>query len=255
MGIRASYTRPYDLERKHTIADKIFAFIMDKCDSIILYMEEVKRFWSNKELNYSKVFTAINTVKVQHAVYPERMKKDFLFIGTLYKQKGVDKLINCFSEVINSVHADIKLHIVGEGDQKEALMNLTTKLGINSNVLFYGALYDEIKISKLFSQSIICISPTQAGLSVPKSLGYGVPFITHKDAITGGEIYHINNGVNGIMYENQKDLKRIMFEAITNRSKFLEMGVNARNYYINKATPIHMAQGFIDAINYALAHK
>lgn len=46
-----------------------------------------------------------------------------------------------------------------------------------------------------------------------------------------------------------------MFEAITNRSKFLEMGVNARNYYINKATPIHMAQGFIDAINYALAHK
>lgn len=84
-------------------------------------------------------------------------------------------MINCFSEVINSVHADIKLHIVGEGDQKEALMNLTTKLGINSNVLFYGALYDEIKISKLFSQSIICISPTQAGLSVPKSLGYGVP--------------------------------------------------------------------------------
>ena len=73
-------------------------------------------------------------------------------IGTLYKQKGIDKLINCISEVINSLHADIKLHIVGEGDQKEALMNLTTKLGINSNVLFYGPLDDEIKISKIKKQ-------------------------------------------------------------------------------------------------------
>lgn len=252
MGVRASYTRPYDLCRKHTLLDKLFALVMNKCDSIVFYMEQAKAFWTPKDIDDEKVFIAINTVKVEYPISLETEKTDFIFIGTLYKQKGVDKLINDFAEVIQSNNTNAILHIVGDGDQKKILQSLVMELGIEQNVIFHGAIYDEFEISKLFCKSILCLSPTQAGLSVPKSLGYGVPFVTKRDAITGGEIYHIVNGENGIMYDNQKDLKEILQDAIKNKYKYIEMGKKARIYYLNNATPMHMLKGFIDAINYVL---
>ena len=71
-----------------------------------------------------------------------------------------------------------------------------------------------------------------------------------KDAITGGEIYHMTTGVNGIMYEQDSELTGIIVDAMKNPDKFIEMGTLAKSYYDNNATPKHMAEGIIDAIEY-----
>ena len=39
---------------------------------------------------------------------------------------------------------------------------------------------------------------------------------------------------------------------MTHPSKYVEMGVKAKSYYDHHATPAHMAQGAIDAIDYVL---
>lgn len=254
IGFRVSYTRPYDVNRKHTIWDSLYAKVLNHSDAIIMYMEKAKEFWSPKELNFEKIFIAPNTVRVKDIPMNPSNRTDFLFVGTLYAGKGLDKLISSYAKVKETVGVNNKLHIVGKGDRREYLEEMVKELNLTDEVLFHGAIYDEEVLSQLFAKSVLCISPTQAGLTAPKSLGYGTPFVCRKDAITGGEMYHVTNGVNGVFYDNDDDLYDIMKDAIVNPEKYQKMCVAAKEYYVNHATNRHMAQGVIDAIDYALKH-
>lgn len=252
IGFGVSYEHPYNVNRKHTIEDWIYKQLLNKCDACIFYMEKSKEFWNKKERFLSKVFVAPNTTRVKKISLEKKLKKDFLFIGTLYKGKGVDKLIQSFEKLKNTVPNINHLHIVGKGDQQEYLEQLVAQCGLTENVTFHGAIYDEEMLSKLFTTSILCISPTQAGLTVPKSLGYGTPFVCRKDAITGGEMYHAVNGETGVFYDHDEDLFDIMKDALDNPVKYQQMGQKGYDYYYSSATPNHMAQGIIDAINYVM---
>jgi len=94
------------------------------------------------------------------------------------------------------------------------------------------------------------ISPDQAGLTVLQSFGYGVPFVTHKDAITGGERLNIVNGENGILFDSFDEITDIIKDCSQNPEKYIEMGKNAKKYYNENRTINHMVSGFIDAIDF-----
>lgn len=252
IGFRASYTTPYITERKHVPADRIFQSILSHCDATIFYMEKAKEFWKNTSLDLSRVFIAPNTTDVKSIKIKPEIKKDILFVGTLYKGKGLDLLLDAYRHVVEELHPQNKLHIVGDGSERNVLEDYVSQHHLEESVIFHGAIYDEQVLAERFSHALLCISPTQGGLSVPKSMGYGVPFVTRKDAITGGEIYHITPGVNGIMYEKDEDLMSILEDACVNAQKYVEMGVKAKDYYDNHATINHMAQGAMDAFEFVL---
>lgn len=252
IGFRASYTHPYIVERKHVLADRIFQTILSKCDASIFYMEKAKEFWKNTPFDLSRVFIAPNTTDVVSIEIKPEIKKDILFVGTLYKGKGLDLLLDAFRQVVEEQHPQNNLHIVGEGSERQALEDYVAKHNLEEHVVFHGAIYDENVLAERFAHALLCISPTQGGLSVPKSMGYGVPFVTRKDAITGGEIYHITPGVNGIMYDKDEELKSIISDACSNPQKYVEMGIKAKDYYDNHATIKHMAQGAMDAFEFVL---
>ena len=116
----------------------------------------------------------------------------------------------------------------------------------------HGPIYDESLLAQKYAKALVCVSPTQAGLTVPKSMGYGVPVITRRDAITGGELYHITSDENGILYDKDEDLVLILKQVIGNPEFAKTMGRKAKDYYQNNATPRHQAQGVIAAIEFAL---
>lgn len=249
IGFRCSYEHPYIPERKHVFSDKVFQKILSKCNANIFYMEKSKNFWKGTSLNLDNVFIAPNTTDVIDVELNADSKRDFLFVGSLYRGKGLDLLLETFNSFKKSKQSNIKLVIVGGGEMAEELKKYVHENDLSRSVVFTGPIYKEEELSKYFLSSLLCFSPTQAGLSVPKSMGYGVPFVTRKDAITGGELYHITDGVNGVLYSSNEQLLGIMIDACNNREKYVEMGRNARDYYYSNATVKHMADGAMSAFN------
>ena len=252
IGLRASYTRLYDTTRKHTLLDRITQCIYSVSDASIFYMEKAKEFWKNTALDMRKIFVAPNTTKVECVDICPQLKNSLLFIGTLYKEKGIMIFLNAYKEALPHLIKPLQLNIIGGGVEEAALRQYVEEIGISEYAIFHGAIYDENELSAHFKRALVCVSPHQAGLSVAKSMGYGVPFVTYKESITGGERYHITHGENGILYENDADLVDIIIEASNNPNKYIEMGMRAKSYYDSNATPRHMAQGAIDAINFVL---
>lgn len=252
IGFRVSYVHPYITSRKHNFLDWLTKIIYNKCNANIFYMEKSKEFWRNSSLDLSKIFIAPNTTDVVEIDIKQNQKKNFLFVGTLYKGKGLDLLIKAYHAAVKKRTECPNLIIVGDGEMRGWLEQYIKENSLNRKVELKGAIYDETELAKIFQTTLLCISPTQAGLSVPKSMGYGVPFVTRKDSITGGEIYHIQNGINGILYEQDDSLMEILIHATDHPEKYISMGLQAKVYYNNYATPYHMAQGAIRAIEHAL---
>ena len=182
----------------------------------------------------------------------QKQKKDILFVGTLYKGKGVDVLLETYKQLVLLRKNVPHLTIVGDGTERINLEDFVKMNNLIDNVTFCGAIYDEVRLSSIFQRALLSVSPYQAGLSVPKSMGYGVPYATRKDAITGGEIYHIKDKDNGFMYENDHELLNILIDATDNPQKFIDMGFRAKEYYDNNATVKHRSNGAISAFRFAL---
>ena len=254
IGIRASYTRRYEIARKKNIIDKLYGEILKKSNAVIFYMKEPLKYWGNC-INKDKVFIAHNTVEVpMNRIDKNHVKDTILFIGTLYKEKKIYELINAYFEAKSKCNSDkfLLLDIIGEGEEYENIKTIIKQRGLSNSIFLHGPIYDESEISKYFSKSLLCISPDQAGLSVLKSMGYGVPYVTKKDAITGGERFNIIDMENGLLYNTHEELVYIIQDAYKNPQKYITMGINARKYYNSNATIKHMAHGFIDAIHYVL---
>lgn len=254
LGVHASYKRLYDLSKKPDWQDRLFEYIQDHADACVFYMPEPIAYWKKyKGIDDSKYFVAHNTVAI--APYDEAEAKErniILFVGTLYKQKGVGELIECYAKAKEKVGKLPTLKIIGKGPERDSIEVRVKELDLTNDVELTGAIYEESKLKNYFVKSIICVSPKQAGLSVLKSLGYGVPFVTRTNAISGGEKTNINNGKTGFFYDTEEELTDIIAKTATEPEKYAAMSDAARKYYKEEASPDAMAQGVVDAIRYAL---
>lgn len=246
IGLRASYENNYG---ESTFWDKVRFYLMKKADAVLFYSEDpIKTYLSNGFIR-EKLHVANNTVLVEK-IDNSVTKDSLIFIGTLYKQKRIYELLNSYSEAKKEITKLPHLNIIGQGDEYDNIQLWIKENKLEDDITLLGKIFDEIKLSHYFSKSLACISPGQAGLSVLKSMGYGVPFITRKNAITGGEIFNIENNVSGILYEKDEDLKQIILDIARNTPKYFEMGSNAKKHYDLNRRPQNMAKGIADAIEY-----
>ena len=179
-----------------------------------------------------------------------KVKESLLFIGTLYKQKRIYELLESYKTAKKANSKVPRLEIIGGGDEFENIKVWILENEFENDVFLRGKIFDENLLSSYFSSAIACISPGQSGLSVLKSMGYGVPYISMKNAITGGEIFNIENGVSGVLYNNDSQLADIILDITENKKKYIQMGLNAKTHYNNYRKPQDMANGLISAIEY-----
>lgn len=247
IGAPAGYNRHYgDGNRFYYWSNDI---IHKKADAMIFYSQKAVNLHIDRGFSCKKLFVANNTVQVLKEEYKAANRNTILFIGTLYLEKGLQLLLDSYKKVYERNHNVINLVVVGGGIQFDAISDWIRQNGLFEKINMVGPVYDINKKAKYFRNSLACISPLQAGLSVLESMGYGVPFITSDNAITGGESFNIENGDNGLRITDISRLDEIIEDITLNPKKYIDMGRNAYKHYWSCRKPEDMANGIKDAID------
>ncbi|MCX5679738.1 MAG: glycosyltransferase [Candidatus Omnitrophica bacterium] len=117
------------------------------------------------------------------------------FIGRLSKEKSIDTVLFAVKKTLVSLK-DVKFLIVGEGSQKDSLLNIAEKLGINDRIIFAG--YQK-EVEGIYGVLDLYVSASlKEGLpnSILEAQAMGVPCIV-TDISGNNDI--IKNGVNGYL--------------------------------------------------------
>lgn len=249
IGAPASYTRKYG--EGSWLYFAFTNFFPKRADAQISYAEAGRGLHIKHGFDPEHLFVADNTVEVIK-IQKERPKESIMFIGTLYPQKGLPILLEAYKNAYSTNPNIPTLEIVGDGPIKRDTEDWIKRNGLCDRIIMHGAIYSSDEKSKIFSKALACISPNQAGLGVLESMGYGVPFITSVDAITGGESFNIKNGINGLRLDSIDNLSDVIVDIANNPKKYDLMGQRAYDYYWSYRTPQHMADGLSEAINFML---
>lgn len=250
IGVAASYDTRYD---SVDYRNPSFESMVAMADAAIFYTDYPRNKYLGRGIPKEKMFVALNTVNVIKTEIQPFKKESILFVGTLIKQKRLDILLECYKESYDIDNSIPTLKIIGEGSEFENLSGWIKEAGLEHQVFLKGPIYNEEELKEEFLSSFATISADQAGLSVLKSMGYGVPFITNRNAITGGEIFNIEHDINGMLFDENEELVNIILDISKNRDKYIDMGRKAQEYYYTNATVSNCAQGFCSAINYAIS--
>lgn len=117
---------------------------------------------------------------------------EYVYVGRLVKYKNVDVIIHALMET--HPRKDFIFHIVGDGAEKENLMNLVNQYGLNDNIVFHGKL-SRNDVFKLMSQSYCFIM-------VSNNETFGMVYI---EAMLSGciTIASIDGGVDGVIVNGE----------------------------------------------------
>lgn len=253
IGVPASYSVKYDDPSKKRSVFILKHFIKWS-DAAIFYSDYPKEKYIRMGLNPNKLFVAHNTVDVKPISFLNN-RDSILFVGTLYRAKSVRNMIEIYQKAyIENPNVPL-LRIVGDGDEFEDIRSWILDNGLENQILLEGAVFDESILAAFFSKAYACISLGQAGLSVQKAMGYGVPFITSKDSYTGGERLDIQSNINGVLLNNENDFKEVLISIANNPTLYIDMGKNAYDFYHKNRTIEQMADGVIEAIESVLSNK
>lgn len=226
--------------------------IYKKADACIFYTDYARERAIRKGYNPHALFVANNTVEVLDI--PQTTEKDsFLFIGTLRKGKGLPILLEAYKSALLANPNLPVLNVVGGGPEFGDAKDWIARSKLEDRVRLIGPIYDKLEKSIYFHRAYACISPSQAGLSVLESMGYGVPFVTMYNGHTGGERFNIHDGIDGILMKKESELRDILLDIASEPMKYCEMGRRARKYYWDERRPERMAGGLSDAIEYLLS--
>lgn len=250
LGVSATYNKAFDANTKW---DRVRKFFFNLCDAMVFYTDYPIRKYAAMGVREEKMFEAPNTVEV-HPVEQPVQRDSILFIGTLYRAKGLQTLLDSYLQLRHQPGLP-PLNIIGKGPDYDAVKQWITDNGMDEHIHLCGAIYDIDEKARYFARALACISPTQAGLSVLESMGYGVPFVTTRGAITGGEIFNIHHNLDGILMDDESQLTDVIRDISTNPHRYITMGYQARRFYDDCRRPEHMAGGLWKAIQYVLQKK
>ena len=126
----------------------------------------------------TKITTILTGVDARARVVSKH-RSGFVTFGRLAPHKRVDIAIKTISE-LNKQGIDKTLTIIGDGPEREKLMELAGKLGVLDKVLFVGALENKQDVWDKVAESEVCLMPSERegfGIAVAEALILGTPVV------------------------------------------------------------------------------
>lgn len=160
-----------------------------------------------------------------------KIKNQLIFVSQLdktHEHKGLNYLIESIN-VIKEIIKEIKLNVIGTGDNVEEYKDKVNKLGLENNIKFLGKISDE-ELSKKYGESEIVVLP-----SYNSSEGFGMVLIegmAHKCVAIGTRVggipYAISENKDGLLVppKDSKALADAIIKLLENTKLAKKMGEN-----------------------------
>lgn len=219
------WTHGYNISLKNNSIAYVFdrvvkTFMMRHAHKVLLYTEYNKTELLARGIPNQRIIILNNAIdQAPHHMHFSHLDNDIVqdigeltihsqhtisFIGNLSKRKRLDLLIEIASKVRN-VFDDLRVFIIGDGEEFVSLNRLVYQYGLSANVFFFGTINDPAILSKLMYCTDIIICPAASGLAVVTAMVYGVPFVTLADEHQGPEISYIISDYNGYLARDIED--------------------------------------------------
>lgn len=219
----------YFIKKSLQRADKVRVVAQYLADKAGLSAPKAKYYNFPTYTNLSLFFKEKNTA----------FEKYILFVGVLYKIKGVEYLIEAFSRIAPSF-PDFKLKIIGEGPEKENLENMVKDFGMSDRVEFLGKLSLERTKDVMKNCYLLCLPSLSEGLPrvIMEAMALKKPVVASN---VGGMAELVKNNETGFLFEKQNvnDLAGKIAMLLKDNELALELGkkggvISQNNFSIEK---------------------
>ena len=193
-----------------------------KATGVIAQTEFAKRIISERN-GVQRIKVISNPVNAIDAVICDKQNY-IVTVGRLTKEKGHRYLVEAIAKI---QHVDWKLSIVGDGAEKEDLVELVQKLGVSDRVIFHG---HKLNFAKELSEAKIFVLPSLSeGFpnAVIEAMSVPLPCIATRCTEAMDEV--IQNGVNGLLVEkgNSDAIAATIDRLIDNEELQRKLSINA----------------------------
>ena len=178
-----------------------------------------------------KEFSQLPSPGLFRQKYNVKEKRLVLFLGRIHWIKGLDFLVESFSELAKS-RSDVILVIVGPDDgYKSTLDKLTEDLDLSDRVLFTGFLGGEEKLSALVDADLLVqTSVYEQGAWAPfEAILCNTPIIVSSNSGAGEDVKRIDAGYL-VEYGNKNELRDMMQYVLDNPAEAAGKTQKAREY-------------------------
>lgn len=204
------------------ITTLLYKFALQNAQTVFFQNEENEKFFSGKKIAIGKhkmlPGSGVNLSYYQLLPYPNDNIVEFVFVGRIMKEKGIDQYLNA-AKVIHKRHPNTRFHVCGFCEQayEETIQKLQ-----NIGIIIYHGLVDDMR--EIYKVTHCTIHPTfyPEGLSnvLLESAACGRPIITTNRA---GCREVVDNGINGFTIK-EKDSR----DLIDKIEKFLQMTIEGK---------------------------
>lgn len=178
--------------------ENISAFF-EGCSTIIVLGEEWRNFISSIAVK-AKITVLNNTVCIpEYTTEQPEDVIDFLFLGVLFKRKGVADLLSAVVKVVESGvigNKRVKFNIAGTGPEEVILREYVAKNKLDKYVNFLGWIAGEEKIKQLSKNQVFVLPSYNEGLpvSILEALSFGMPVISTQVGSISEVVMEAENG-------------------------------------------------------------
>jgi len=235
----------------HTQTDSLFISLINKLidhtlGSLIVRNAKVRIGVSKSALDFMKHIGREGDIKISKGLELNKFKKKnnglrknlkinskeiiIIGVGRLIYGKGFQDLITGFARLDKKIIKKSKLILIGDGDYRKELEELSKRLKINNKIIFLGE-KNEDEIIKLLNITDIFVNPSYSeGMptTVLEAGAVGIPVIATG---VGGTKEIIINNSTGILIEqkNPSQVKEAIEFFIKNKKKKEEFARNLNN--------------------------
>ena len=188
---------------KNSYSDKIRHLMRLLGNIIIVYtktqQKELKERMSSKNIYFAS--NSLYRVDEMKTNYSDSSINNMIYVGRLTESKKPLLFIKGFHKIYDKLPKNIKLFMVGDGPEKEKILQYIKQNNLLSSVEVFGHEDNYETLKKLYFSSLFSVSPGYIGLSVTQSFGFGVPMIVSKYENHSPEIEAVKEGKNAIYFQ------------------------------------------------------